>query len=85
MKIKPLHIQPIHAYTTTTKPNKKAPASSFFDKVEISSAAMDMRGTQSIEQARAEKVAQLKADVQSGAYKVDTRQVAQDMLNYYRF
>lgn len=85
MKIKPLHLQPIHAYSTIAKPNKKAPASSFLDKVEISSAAIDMRGTQSIEQARAEKVAQLKADVQSGAYKVDTRQVAQDMLNYYRF
>lgn len=85
MKIKPLHLQPIHAYSTIAKPTIKAPASSFLDKVEISSAAIDMRGTNPVQEARAQKVAQLKADVQSGAYKVDARKVAQDMLNYYRF
>lgn len=85
MKIKPLHIQPLHAYTTTTKPAQATSKSSFLDKVEISSAAMDMRGTNPVQEARAQKVAQLKADVQSGAYQVDSKKVAQDMLNYYRF
>lgn len=85
MKIKPFHVQPLHTFANPTKPAKATTNSSFIDKVEISSVAMDMRGTNPIEQARAEKVAQLKADVQSGAYKVDARKVAQDMLNYYRF
>lgn len=85
MKIKPFHIQPLHAYTTTTKPAQATSKSSFLDKVEISSAAMDMRGTNPVQEARAQKVAQLKADVQSGAYQVDSKKVAQDMLNYYRF
>ncbi|GGG13182.1 hypothetical protein GCM10007425_04360 [Lysinibacillus alkalisoli] len=85
MKIKPFHIQPLHTYANKTKPAKTTSGQSFLDKVEISSAAIDMKGTTNLQSARAERVAQIKADVQSGEYKVDTHKVAEDMLKYYRF
>lgn len=35
--------------------------------------------------ARAERVQQLKAEIESGEYKVNARKVAEDMLKYYRY
>ncbi len=44
-----------------------------------------MQGVTTYSTERAERVQQLKADIDSGEYKVNARKVAEDMLKYYRF
>lgn len=85
MKINNIGVRAINAYNPT-QPIKKSEktAASFADKIEISSQAKEMQTTSSYSATRAEKVDQLKAEIDNGSYKVDARKVAQDMLNYYR-
>lgn len=85
MKINPINLRAVQSYNTQPRVAKKAEyGASFADKVEISSAAKEMQVTTHSAE-RAERVQQLKADIQSGEYKVNARQVAEDMLKYYRF
>ncbi|WP_096156597.1 flagellar biosynthesis anti-sigma factor FlgM [Bacillus sp. FJAT-45066] len=53
------------------------------DKVEISSEAKGLQETSQFQEARTEKVAQLKIAVQNGTYQVDVKQVAAKMTDYY--
>lgn len=86
MKIKPYGVNPLQTYTNQTKATKPAEQRiSFADKIEISSAAKDMQVMPAFQAERAERVAKIKSDVQSGDYKVDSRKVAEDMLKYYRY
>jgi negative regulator of flagellin synthesis FlgM len=86
MKIFNYGVQGVNPYTNV---KKQAPVQNagqtFADKLEISSAAQEMKVTSEYSSQRAEKVQQLKADIQSGNYKVDAKQVAADMLKYYKF
>lgn len=86
MKINTFGVQAINTYTNQARAVKGAKqGATFADKLEISSAAKEMQTTSSTYASeRAERVQQLKADIQSGDYKVDAKQVAHDMLNYYR-
>ena len=85
MKINSFGVRAINSYTNQTRTVKETKqGATFADKLEISSAAKEMQGASTYETARAERVKQLKADIQSGNYKVDANQVARDMLNYYR-
>lgn len=86
MKIFNYGVQGVNPYTNTTRkqPTQKA-GESFADKLEISSAAKELTVTSEFTAQRAEKVQQLKADIQSGNYKVDANKVAADMLKYYKF
>jgi negative regulator of flagellin synthesis FlgM len=53
------------------------------DQLQISSVAKELQSsTYSIE--RAERVQQLKVDIESGNYKVDANKVASDLLAFYR-
>lgn len=61
--------------------NKKTISS---DKIEISSAAKEMSASSTYSAERAQKVQQLKEQIQSGEYQVDARKVAEDLLKYYR-
>ncbi|WP_397537239.1 flagellar biosynthesis anti-sigma factor FlgM [Rummeliibacillus pycnus] len=54
------------------------------DQLEISSAAKDLQGIKSFADERAERVQQLKEQVQSGNYKVDAQKLASDILKYHR-
>lgn len=54
------------------------------DQLEISSVAKDLQGMKSYTSERAERVQQLKGQVQSGNYTVDAQKLAKDILNYYR-
>jgi negative regulator of flagellin synthesis FlgM len=54
------------------------------DKVEISSAAKGMQETSRITQEREAKVAELKKQVESGNYKVDSHEIAKNLLKYYK-
>lgn len=85
MKITSFNLNAIQSYKNQpSKVKSSTNNASFADKIEISQAAKDMRITSDYSNERAAKVEQLKADIQSGQYKVNARQVAEDMLNYYR-
>ena len=85
MKINPLGTRAIQSYNQAQSvKNVGKKSESFADKLEISSKAKQMQLSSSYESERADKVNKIKEDINSGTYKVDARQVAQDMLNYYR-
>lgn len=85
MKINSFGVQAISAYNNQQRTVKETKSgASFADKIEISSKAKEMQVTSNLTTERAERVQKLKADIQSGDYQVNARQVAQDMLKYYR-
>lgn len=54
------------------------------DKVEISTAAKEMRHVNSFTVERQEKVNQLKIQVENGSYKVNSQAVANKLVNFYK-
>ncbi|MEG0258849.1 MAG: flagellar biosynthesis anti-sigma factor FlgM [Lysinibacillus sp.] len=86
MKITTYGVNAVNAYKNQVRNVKSAEnKASFADKIEISKAAQSMQGASTYSTERSERVQQLKADIESGEYKVDGRKVAEDMLKYYRF
>ena len=86
MKITTYGVNAVNAYKNQVRNTQSAGhKASFADKIEISKAAQDMQGMTTYSAERAERVQQLKQDIASGDYKVNARQVAEDMLKYYRF
>ncbi|MFF2178510.1 flagellar biosynthesis anti-sigma factor FlgM [Lysinibacillus sp. NPDC093190] len=86
MKITSYGINAVNAYKNQVRNVKSgANKASFADKIEISKTAQEMQGVSTYSTERAERVQQLKKDINSGEYKVDARKVAEDMLKYYRF
>ena len=86
MKINGIGLTNINPYNQKRRPlQTDKSGQSFADKLEISSAAKDMKVASEYKDARAERVQQLKAEIQSGEYKVNERKVAEDMLEYYRY
>ncbi|KAA6447924.1 flagellar biosynthesis anti-sigma factor FlgM [Bacillus atrophaeus] len=53
------------------------------DKVEISSQAKELQNASDIK-SRQEKIAQLKAEIENGSYKVDGNSIAENMVNFYK-
>lgn len=53
------------------------------DKVEISDAARQMQGAQKTDETRSQRVEQLKAQVQSGTYHVDAKDIAAKMYAFW--
>ncbi|KGA82416.1 flagellar biosynthesis anti-sigma factor FlgM [Lysinibacillus fusiformis] len=86
MKITSYGVNAVNAYKNQVR-NVKSDTNktSFADKIEISKAAQDMKSVSTYNTERADRVQQLKKDIDSGEYKVDARKVAEDMLKYYRF
>ncbi|AWE06381.1 flagellar biosynthesis anti-sigma factor FlgM [Lysinibacillus sp. 2017] len=85
MKINPIGIQAIQSYKNQTRVAKSENTSkTFADHIEISSKAKEMQSTSTYANERAERMKKLKEDIDSGNYKVDAKQVAADMLKYYR-
>ena len=86
MKINGIGLNNINPYNQARRPLQTTnQGPSFADKLEISSAAKEMKAASEYKDARAERVQQLKAEIESGEYKVNARKVAEDMLNYYRY
>ena len=85
MKINPIGMQAINSYKNQVRSVNNTQANkTFADQIEISSQAKEMQGTSTYANERADRVQKLKEEIQSGNYKVDARQVAEDMLKYYR-
>lgn len=86
MKINSFGVNSVNPYNNQQRNVKSTTGkSSFADKIEISTAAKEMQVSSNFGAERAEKVQKLKAEIQSGEYKVDARKVAEDMLKYYRY
>jgi negative regulator of flagellin synthesis FlgM len=86
MKITSFSVSSINPYNKQQKNVKFTDGkSTFADKIEISSTAKEMSVSSPYNTERAEKVQKLKAEIQSGEYKVDAKKVAEDMLKYYRY
>lgn len=54
------------------------------DKVEISSAAKDLQQLSSIESERKAKIDELKAKIETGNYKIDSKGIAENILKFYK-
>lgn len=86
MKINNVNLNAINAYRTQAAKQKSTQSTaSFKDTLEISTKAQQMQSTKTYAQDRAQKVENIKAQVNAGEYKVDAKKVAEDMLKYYRF
>ena len=85
MKINPINVQAINTYNKQARPVKNAETpKTFADHIEISSKAKEMQTNPTYANERAERVKKIKEDIDSGNYKVDAKQVAEDMLKFYR-
>ena len=85
MKINPINVQAINTYNKQARPVKNAETpKTFADHIEISSKAKEMQANNTYATERAERVKKIKEDIDSGNYKVDAKQVAEDMLKFYR-
>lgn len=52
------------------------------DKVEISKAALELQGTQ--DEVRLEKIQKLKTQISDGTYQVDSKEVAEKILSFWK-
>ena len=86
MKITNVGLNQINPYKRNQQQAEKAQQTTktAADQLEISSAAKNMQTKSSIEVEQAERVAAIKADIEAGTYKVDAKQLASNILNYYR-
>ncbi|PLR78248.1 flagellar biosynthesis anti-sigma factor FlgM [Bacillus sp. V3-13] len=63
--------------------NTEKTASKASDKLEISSTAKEMQQVSQISSQREAKVEELRIQVENGNYKVNPRDVAKSIINYY--
>ena len=86
MKIYNYGVNEVNPYQNQSVKTEQVKKSTFkvTDQLEISSAAKDLQGIKSYADERAERVQQLKEQIQTGNYQVDAKQLASDILKYYR-
>ena len=85
MKINPIGLQAINNYNKQARPVKtEETQKTFADQIEISTKAKEMQANSTYANERAERVKKIKEDIDSGNYKVDAKQVAEDMLKFYK-
>ncbi|UHA61567.1 flagellar biosynthesis anti-sigma factor FlgM [Metabacillus litoralis] len=54
------------------------------DKVEISTEAIDLQQSNEVAKAREEKVQAIKAQLENGTYRIDPKEIAKGLLNFYK-
>lgn len=86
MKITNIGLNQVNPYKRNQQLSEKTQNTSktTADQLEISAAAKSMQIKSPIEVEQAERVAAIKADIDAGTYKVDAKQLASNILNYYR-
>jgi len=86
VKITSFGMNSINPYNKQQKSLKAAESKTAVnaDKIEISTAAKEMSASSTYNSERAQKVQQIKEQIQSGNYQVEAKKIAEDMLNYYR-
>ena len=84
MKINPFKPADMNPYKRQVEKAENLPKTERTDKVEISAEAKEMQQVSPLVQEREARVAELKAQVQSGQYKVDPQDVAKALIKFYR-
>ncbi len=86
MKVQGYGVNAVNPYQNQqVKTNEvKKSSLSFQDQLEISSQAKDLQGVKSYESERADRLSELKSQIQNGTYKVDSEKLARDLLNHFR-
>ena len=86
MKINKINIPAINPYKTNQMKAEQAKQQATIktDKLEISSAAKQLSETSPITTERNERVQQLKAQIESGNYKVEPETLASNLIKYYK-
>jgi len=86
MKVQGYGVNAVNPYKNQqVKTNEvKKSSLSFQDQLEISSQAKDLQGVKSYESERADRLSELKSQIQNGMYKVDSEKLAKDLLNHFR-
>ncbi|MDA7025516.1 flagellar biosynthesis anti-sigma factor FlgM [Bacillus sp. CLL-7-23] len=76
-------INPYHkSFEKQTSPAQSATQQE--DKVEISAKAKELLKSPDLMRERQEKIAQLKAAIENGTYKIDRASIAEKMVNFYK-
>lgn len=85
MKINHIGLSNINPYNRNTNISNKENQNQnkTTDKIEISTAAKEMQQTSKIVTERQEKVAGLKMQVENGTYKVDPKEIAKSVYQFY--
>lgn len=86
MKVQGYGVNAVNPYKNQqVKTNEvKKSSLSFQDQLEISSQAKDLQGVKSYESERADRLSELKSQIQNGTYKIDSEKLARDLLNHFR-
>jgi negative regulator of flagellin synthesis FlgM len=78
---RPGHIQPVNPYRQQEMKQEEAKAKAKGrDKLEISDEALELQRNQETAAERAERIAELKKQVQSGTYHVDAQKIAEAIV-----
>ncbi|WP_027416149.1 flagellar biosynthesis anti-sigma factor FlgM [Aneurinibacillus terranovensis] len=77
---RPNNIQPVNPYQQQGNKQENVKKGTQRDQLEISSEALDLQKNQETEAQRANRIAQLKEQVQAGTYHVDPYKVAEKLL-----
>ncbi|WML46092.1 flagellar biosynthesis anti-sigma factor FlgM [Neobacillus sp. PS3-40] len=84
MKINSFGSQGVNPYKQQmNKIDQVSPVNKQKDKVEISSTAKEMQQVSQLSAQRQSKVEDLKLQVENGTYKVDAKETAKSILNFY--
>lgn len=85
MKINHIGLSNINPYNRNTNISNKENQNQnkTTDKIEISTAAKEMQQTSKIVTERQEKVAGLKMQIDNGSYKVDPKEIAKSVYQFY--
>ena len=86
MKINNIGSMGVNPYKKNLEKNAAATpkAQSKTDKVEISTKAIDLQQSNELVKARREKIQAIKAQLESGNYTIDPKEIAKGLLNFYR-
>ncbi|MBB4823620.1 negative regulator of flagellin synthesis FlgM [Sporosarcina luteola] len=86
MKINKFNIPPVNPYRANQvkADQAKEKASTQMDKIEISSKAKQLSEVTPFEAKRNERIQQLKAQIESGEYKVEPEKLASDLIKYFQ-
>ncbi|RYL95815.1 flagellar biosynthesis anti-sigma factor FlgM [Sporolactobacillus sp. THM7-4] len=76
-------VQPYEGYHPAKPADHQEKPAATSDKIEISAEARRLQGASKLEDARAEKVKQIKARVDAGTYHVKSEDVARKLYDYW--
>lgn len=86
MKINNVNLSPVNPYKANELNAQKSVKSlgAQTDKLEISSQAKQLSEISSYSAERNERIQEIKAQIDAGTYKVDSREIAKNLLSYYK-